>query len=985
MGRFSSLFTGLLWNSEKNDAESPASIRPGAMELSGRSRSFPFLTRGVKNKGRGATEDGKRIKQRAKKKVKSRTECLNALKRALQEVVEAHAEITTELLQLPDSEFLSSHGQDKLSTTKRAVLSEATPAVGTLLFRIEQCLFHGLKSDAEFDGVHPFWALLGCIERSLDSHTVNYNEMKLRSSIQEVATVSNLSTALERAKAWIREAVRVEALEPFVFTLTKQNSLLQEFYDVNAVLRCSEASVILRSLCSSVTAFDFSSISVVPHSEEVEEMAEEGYSCSLITLASLSGGEFVGSRFQCSVCTPGSLVSPLLCLPTSTDDESENLQQSQKGSVNLEGQQYIDAHLPATGLQATPHQHKAAAKFNISDSKRPRNLPPKQKLFGTDIEAVLLDPKHTLWGSLEPSICIPDAIESLLDKLTHPDVAKTPGLLRTGVISSQVIEMVRFIEKKNSVPKKADGHILAAALLLYLYKLPQPILTYNLFDAFVSCGKVLHEGRATEEQITKRMRELLGQLPWAHRPVLVKLVDAAIKLLDVENTQASGLSPLRLSSVLGKALLRPYGNIELRNEEDLDPSLSNARNRVGLILIQNQEVVLDHLRVEQNVHFLNLQHKLERLKELQTLFLSKVYLKDDVHKALLVTIWASLGCAPTDLTVKCVHNKHNDPGSLPAPIDSSSSDASRWVMFGFCKSVETMNREFYACGSVLVLDCLAYFLEAYPQTATRLILSAKTSFQDITMLEKGKEVLEIVVHCLELFPPSAKKMAMKDTHTLYLEEGQKREMVSELGLRLSRGNNWSLCNDCWIVQEVFVACLLLLEGLHEEKSSNPQPYCFKDALEDVRKALVSTLSVPCYSASSMFKALRDNSGVNLFLDEEKKIVADYDKTVAVASTTVDVVKCAISATTYPKQGQVQDIPSDKDGSRAAAAATVVNVEAAETRGEEKGIEPYQDNSSLCKDITNTSLATTSSDYCAICQPQDLGMLENRMLAQWDPR
>ncbi len=36
---------------------------------------------------------------------------------------------------------------------------------------------------------------------------------------------------------------------------------------------------------------------------------------------------------------------------------------------------------------------------------------------------------------------------------------------------------VRFIEKKKYVPRKADGNILAAALFLFLYKLPQPILT----------------------------------------------------------------------------------------------------------------------------------------------------------------------------------------------------------------------------------------------------------------------------------------------------------------------------------------------------------------------------------------------------------------------------------------------------------------------------------------------------------------------------
>ncbi len=33
----------------------------------------------------------------------------------------------------------------------------------------------------------------------------------------------------------------------------------------------------------------------------------------------------------------------------------------------------------------------------------------------------------------------------------------------------------------------------------------------------------------------------------------------------------------RLSPILGKALLRPYGDVELRHEEEIDPSLSKAR------------------------------------------------------------------------------------------------------------------------------------------------------------------------------------------------------------------------------------------------------------------------------------------------------------------------------------------------------------------------------------------------------------------------
>ncbi len=973
MRRLSDAARWLMW-SERND-ENLASIEPGAME-----GSRSIIGRSV------PAEDEKRRKGRVEKKLESKTECINALKRALQGVAEAHAEITAELRELPKSEFHSSVSQVNIPDTKGGVLlSEATPAVGTLLFRIEQCIFHGLLSDTDFYGVHPFWALLGCVERSIESENITSDEEKLRSSIQEVAAAINLNTALERAQAWIREALRVEALAPFIFAVTKQNSLLHEFYDSRSIMHCSQTTDILHSTCIDLTSFDFSNVSLLPPSAEVEKTEVGGSTYSPCSLAFLNGTQLEGSMYPRCVCTPGAL-SPLI-VPATPDTESKEMQQSPTISVkNFEGQ---DSPLSGFGSPATPHDHEPSTKFNPSDPMHAHNSFPRQKLFGTDIKAVLLDPRHSLWGNLEPRICIPDAIESLLDKLTHPSVVKTPGLLRIPVMPSQVIEVVRFIEKKNTVPKKADGHLLGAVLLLYLYNLPQPLLTYDLYDAFVSCGKVLHEGRATEEQITKRIRELLSKLPWAHRPLLVKLMYTVDKLLDVENAEENGLSISRLSPLLGSAILRPYGYKELRKEKDSDPSLLDARNRVGSILIQNHEVVLDYLRVEQNMHLLNLQNKLRRVMDIQSLFSSRVYLKDDTHTALLVTIWANLDCArPLDSSEVGVHEEHDGPESLPALIDPSSSDASRWVTFGFCKSIETMHREFYACGSILVLDCLAYFMQAYPETATRFFTSAKTtSFPDISMLERGKEVLKIVVDCLELFPPpsagSIRRLKGGDTLDL---GGQKKEPESELGLRLSRGKNCSLFNDYWIVQEVFVACLLLLERL-EEKSLISQKYNYDDALKAVRKALTSTLSVTRCSVSSMFKALQANSGISLFLDEEKSTVGDYNFTANVASTTTDdAVKSApLSATTYPNQSQ--GIPTDEIvSSHGETEAMAVNVEAAKTRGEEKGIEPCQtDNSSPCEGITHLPQRAAVSNIGAICQPQDLGILEERILAQWNLR
>ncbi len=349
MRQISSMFSGYLRNSDRKNSENLVSFGPEATEVRGRVGSDPTSTRRERRRHWGGDKEGQ--KQRAELEEKIRTKILNSLNTALHEVVTVHAELTLELLELQDAGFLAPNGPVKLSAGKGAMLSGNMPAVIALLFQIEECFFHGLKSDSEFDGVHPFWALLGCIERSIGKQTVDDNAMKLRSSIQEVATVSHLdvSRALERSKAWIREAVRVEALEPFISTITKQNVILHEFYEDYAILRCGEATRILNALLISLTTFDFTNISVLPHSEEVEVGKEvDSSSLSKISPFSSSLEKFDESKGQCSVCTPGSLVSQRVALSTSADDPER--------SVGLRGRKCDDKnddHMPPTILQVT--------------------------------------------------------------------------------------------------------------------------------------------------------------------------------------------------------------------------------------------------------------------------------------------------------------------------------------------------------------------------------------------------------------------------------------------------------------------------------------------------------------------------------------------------------------------------------------------------------------------------------------------------------
>ncbi len=144
-------------------------------------------------------------------------------------------------------------------------------------------------------------------------------------------------------------------------------------------------------------------------------------------------------------------------------------------------------------------------------------------------------------------------------------------------------------------------------------------------------------------------------------------------------------------------------------------------------------------------------------------------------------------------------------------------------------------------------------------------------------------------------------------------------------------------------------------------------------MEDARKAFVSVLSVTRHlSASSVFKALRrDFSAINLFLDEETPMAGDVPTTTA-------------GTNTNPKQGQEEDILNDKDDGGGLAVVADTEAVEAQIRGEEKEVHYlFKSSSRPYKNITQDWYAPSCS--CAVCQLHDLGIIENRILAEWDPR
>eukprot|EP01104_Vermistella_antarctica_P011350 TRINITY_DN3158_c0_g1_i2.p1 TRINITY_DN3158_c0_g1~~TRINITY_DN3158_c0_g1_i2.p1 ORF type:complete len:589 (+),score=112.43 TRINITY_DN3158_c0_g1_i2:277-2043(+) len=99
------------------------------------------------------------------------------------------------------------------------------------------------------------------------------------------------------------------------------------------------------------------------------------------------------------------------------------------------------------------------------------------------------------------------------------------------------------------INRTPDPHIISGLLKLYFRELPEPLLTFELYDDFVILGDLPVAGRRAA------LKQLLSQLPPAHIEVLKLLVfflanvaaHASVNLMGVEN----------LATVFGPNLLRP--------------------------------------------------------------------------------------------------------------------------------------------------------------------------------------------------------------------------------------------------------------------------------------------------------------------------------------------------------------------------------------------------------------------------------------------
>jgi hypothetical protein len=286
--------------------------------------------------------------------------------------------------------------------------------------------------------------------------------------------------------------------------------------------------------------------------------------------------------------------------------------------------------------------------------------------------------------------------------------------------------------------------------------------------------------------------------------------------------------------------------------------------------------VLSGVRHELQLRKARITAKTTRILQLQRMLSAKVYLKREGTLALVQSIWVRLEpceCAITSAKATCTTTNSSivtiSSGSTTAASDSeqrrhsrsssagSSTDydavmhdrrvsygherksstavlvqahsflaSQRWVVCCMSSSVPAVCDDLRAAGSIFALDCVNYFLLAYPVTSAQ-ILTATAALQhhssssissgiphERSWLVRAGVIAAAVAEALALphhdYTSSSSSASSTGEHAAPVQEA----------LRLAATRWWRLLNCRWAAQEAFVVCALLCHALQTLHTNN---------------------------------------------------------------------------------------------------------------------------------------------------------------------
>lgn len=346
-------------------------------------------------------------------------------------------------------------------------------------------------------------------------------------------------------------------------------------------------------------------------------------------------------------------------------------------------------------------------------------------------------------------------------------------------------------------------------MLQFFRELPEPLLTTAKHDAFLACAHI-----EDMDICARNLALLVGELPWAHKPILDQLLELLCLLQSEQHCGKNGLNRVALSIIFAPVLVRVSHASSLAAQQGQEMRLAAIGSGLVERMIQSYALIHATLDAQLSSHREKLNRKKETLGRINQDYLIRVDHTNPEHSALLEKIWSEF-------------DKHQE-----IPL-SFSFYSTLWKDYGFHHDELDLN---FNGGGVLFLKCLAYFVTSYPTEALQVMSSrAPEDPRNYSFLHVGALLTQLLGGILQLIvTPSNPKVDI---------------------VTLSTQPYWFLLEEEEFFEKLFGFTILLFE--HNWRESNALEQHLDTILNETKQQLMWLLERVPKSSSELWRIWLD--------------------------------------------------------------------------------------------------------------------------------
>ena len=274
---------------------------------------------------------------------------------------------------------------------------------------------------------------------------------------------------------------------------------------------------------------------------------------------------------------------------------------------------FMGVGLALTGFMEGLHQSMyEGGSADMSLFVDPGSTLPVPSLFGSHLRDLVNHEHRCPHAFVEPRLGVPRQILMLINTLSG--FLDTNFLFKKQCSANSMSYLRAQLDAEKGIKKGTEVHVIAMTLLHWLHTLPEPLLGYASYDAFLACM-----GLEKDDDKVRNLSLLIQEQPWYSKSLVMKMLPLLYETLLSKNADSNGLSYVSVSILFTPVLLRSdtLRNVSLSTEEGEKNAVIAAATGSNAVsfLIKNQAVILKPLKEELMTIQKHLNNKVMRINK----------------------------------------------------------------------------------------------------------------------------------------------------------------------------------------------------------------------------------------------------------------------------------------------------------------------------------------------------------------------------------